>query len=110
VTYWANEWPVSKSAKASDMAKVWKPGEWNSFRIRMEGEIPHITLWVNGELMWEVTERRMTFIAGGKGRHDWPASALVGGVFGGREAFSMAGSWKPGAAHRFRNIAIKILK
>jgi hypothetical protein len=76
----------------------------------MEGEIPHITLWVNGEPMWDVTEPTNDFIAGAREgmiglQAHW--SAVYSEATG---AFSMAGSWKPGAAHRFRNIAIKILK
>jgi len=100
---------VSKGAQATTIAKVWKAGSWNSFRIRMEGDVPRIRLWVNGELMWDVTEPKNDFIAGattgmiGLQAH-WSAVYSEAA-----EAFNMAGSWKPGAAHRFRNIAIKEL-
>ncbi|WP_461100636.1 3-keto-disaccharide hydrolase [Spirosoma koreense] len=100
---------VSKGAHAERIAGVWKAGDWNSFRIRMEGDIPRITLWVNGEQMWEVTEPANDFIAGattgmiGLQAH-WSAVYSEDA-----KAFNMAGSWKPGAAHRFRNIAIKEL-
>ncbi len=105
---------VSKEAHATAITNVWKPNDrmtdgWNSFRIRMEGTIPRIRLWVNGELMWDVTEPTNDFIAGsttgmiGLQAH-W--SAVYSSA---AEAFSMAGSWKPGAAHRFRNIAIRRL-
>ncbi len=101
---------VSKGAHAVNIAKVWKANDWNSFRIRMEGDIPHISLWVNGELMWEVTEPVNDFYAGattgmiGLQAH-WSAVYSAAA-----ESFNMAGSWKPGgAAHRFRNIAIKEL-
>ena len=100
---------ASKGAQAKDITKVWKAGNWNSFRIRMEGDIPRIRLWVNGELMWDVTEPVNDFIAGA-------TSGMIGlqahwsAVYSpAAEAFNMAGSWKPGAAHRFRNIAIKEL-
>jgi hypothetical protein len=46
--------PLSKGARATDIAKVWKTDDWNSFRVRMEGDSPHITLWVNGVQMWDV--------------------------------------------------------
>ncbi|MBC7920935.1 MAG: DUF1080 domain-containing protein [Ferruginibacter sp.] len=102
--------PVSKEAKATDLAKVWKAGGWNSFRIRMEGEVPRITLWVNGVQMWEVTQPTNDFVAGA-------TEGLIGlqahwsAVYSpAARAFSMAGSWKPGAAHRFRHVAIKELK
>ena len=100
---------VSKGAHAADIAKAWKPGTWNSFRIRMEGAVPHIILWVNDQLMWEVTEPVNDFIAGettgmiGLQAH-WSAVYSAAA-----ESFNMANSWKPGAAHRFRNIAIKEL-
>lgn len=100
---------VSKGAQAISISKVWKAGTWNSFRVRMEGDIPRIRLWVNGELMWDVTEPVNDFVAGattgmiGLQAH-W--SAVYSSA---AESFDMAGSWKPGAAHRFRNIAIKEL-
>ncbi|GAB4007567.1 hypothetical protein GCM10028808_11630 [Spirosoma migulaei] len=100
---------VSKGARAETIAKVWKPGEWNSFRIRMEGDIPHIRLWVNDQFMWDVTEPVNDFVAGEtKGMIGLQAhwSAVYSAA---AESFNMANSWKPGAAHRFRNIAIKEL-
>lgn len=100
---------VSKGAQATNIANVWKAGSWNSFRIRMEGDIPRIQLWVNNEPMWDVTEPVNDFVAGA-------TSGMIGlqthwsAVYSpAAEAFEMAGSWKPGAAHRFRNIAIKEL-
>ncbi|MBD2751907.1 3-keto-disaccharide hydrolase [Spirosoma validum] len=100
---------VSKGAQATTIAKVWKANDWNSFRVRMEGDVPRIRLWVNGELMWDVTEPVNDFAAGA-------TTGMVGlqahwsAVYSpAAEAFNMAGSWKPGAAHRFRNIAIKEL-
>src|SRR5687768_17964059 len=30
---------ISQAAEAKDIAKVWKANDWNSFRIRMEGEV-----------------------------------------------------------------------
>ena len=38
----------------TDINTVWKDGEWNSMRIRMVGEAPHMTLWINDTKMWEV--------------------------------------------------------
>jgi hypothetical protein len=28
--------------------KAWKFGDWNTFRIRCEGDLPHLTTWING--------------------------------------------------------------
>src|SRR5256885_147045 len=39
---------VSKGAECAGRAKVWKANDWNSFRIRMIGQVPRITLWING--------------------------------------------------------------
>jgi len=101
---------ISQSATADKLKEVWKPDDWNSFRIRMVGEIPTITLWVNGVMQWEVTQPKNDFVAGategmiGLQSH-W--SALYQPIPGG---FNMPGAWRPGAAHRFRNVAIRTLK
>jgi hypothetical protein len=101
--------PISEQAKTVGRADVWKENDWNSFRIRMEGEIPHITLWINGVQMWDVIQPKNDFIAGvtegmiGLQSH-WTAlfSAAAGDWNG-------LGSWQPGAKHSYRNIAIKEL-
>ena len=101
---------VSKGAQATERAKVWKPNDWNSFRIRMTGDTPHITLWINEVQMWEVTEPVNDFIAGategmiGLQTH-WSATYSPNVA-----EFDMSGSWRPGGAHRFRHIAIKELR
>ena len=100
---------ISQVAVAEKIKDVWKPGDWNSFRIRMEGAVPTVTLWVNGEKMWTVTQPQNDFTAGaisgmiGLQSH-WTATyqATEGG-------FNMPGAWRPNAAHRFRNIGIKEL-
>lgn len=101
--------PVSREAKPIGREKVWRANDWNSFRIRMVGEVPHITLWINGVQMWEVTQPKNDFIAevtqGMVGlQSHWTAlysSTVVG--------WNILDSWAPGATHRFRNIAIKEL-
>jgi hypothetical protein len=98
---------IGKSVQATGMEKIWKADDWNAFRIRMLGEIPTITLWVNDVLIWEVTQPKNDFTAGategmiGLQSH-W--TALYQPIPGG---FNMPGAWRPGAAHRFRNISIK---
>lgn len=101
--------PVSREAKPLGREKVWKANNWNSFRIRMVGEVPHITLWINGVQMWDVTQSQNDFIAGAMQgmigfQSHWTAlysSTVVG--------WNILDSWAPGATHRFRNIAIKEL-
>ncbi len=100
---------ISESAKPESLMDVWKAGDWNAFRIRMVGEVPTISLWINGQKMWEVTQPKNDFTAGavegmiGLQSH-W--TALYPPI---PKGLNMPGAWRPGAAHRFRNIAIKRL-
>ncbi len=101
---------ISKGAKATNKAKAWKPDDWNAFKIRMTGEVPKITLWINGMFMWEVTEPVNDFTAGATAgmiglQAHWSAP-YVASV----QEFDMSGSWRPGASHRYRNVGIKELK
>jgi Domain of Unknown Function (DUF1080) len=99
--------PVSKGAQATAREKVWKANDWNSFRIRMVGDTPHITLWINDVLMWDVIEPRNDFLARAtKGMIAFQChwTALFSEAAGKGMPLS---SWQPGAAHRYRNIAIK---
>ncbi len=99
----------SVGAKALDRDKVWRAGDWNSFRVRMEGEVPHLTLWINGVQMWDVVEPKNDFIAGatvgmiGLQCH-W--TALYSAAAGRGMPLS---SWRPDAAIRFRHLAIREL-
>lgn len=99
----------SKGAKATDREKVWRAGDWNSFRVRMEGDVPHLTLWINDVQMWDVQEPKNDFIAEategmiGLQCH-W--TALYSSAAGSGMPLS---SWRPDAAIKFRNIGIKEL-
>lgn len=101
---------VSKGAQCTDRAKVWKANAWNSFRIRMVGDVPQITLWINGVQMWDVTQPKNDFIAGA-------TSGMIGLQSHWTTLYSPSVTewngltlWAPGAVHRFRNIAIKEIK
>jgi hypothetical protein len=101
---------ISLPGKATAINQVWKPDDWNSFRIRMTGEVPRITLWVNDVQMWDVQQPKNDFIAGAiEGMIGFQShwSALYEPTPGG---FNMPGAWRPGAAHRFRNILVKEIK
>jgi len=90
-----------------DVSTVWKDGEWNSMRLRMVGEAPHMTLWINDQQMWEVKT---------------PKNDQIGGLYGGMiglqlhwsatytEAAGGNGNGLPWSVQRFRNIAIKEIK
>lgn len=98
---------VSNPAKAESLSKVWKAGDWNAFRIRMVGEIPQLTLWVNDVQMWDVAQKQNDFIAGATEgmialQCHW--TAVYSPAAGNGMPLS---SWRPGATHRYRNIALK---
>ena len=46
-------WPFGNRPVPQRLWALWKDGEWNSIRIRMVGEAPHLTLWINGSRLWE---------------------------------------------------------
>lgn len=98
---------VSKGAEAPGRSKVWKANDWNAFRIRMVGDTPQITLWINGMQMWDVKQPKNDFIAGvikgmiGLQSHWTALFSPAAGEWNG------LASWAPGAVHRFRNIGIK---
>ena len=84
-------------AGAAGWEKLWKKDQWNSLRARIEGDVPHITVWLN--------ETKLT---------DWTddKNHLIGGLTDGEIALQVHGgtrSWVLNAHHRFRNIAIKEL-
>ena len=75
---------------------VWKNGQWNHLRARIEGDVPHIQVWLNGT---KITDWRDT------------ANHLPGGAPDGMIALQVHGGnrWIPGAKHRFRNVAVREL-
>lgn len=100
---------IGLPGKAASIQKVWKPDDWNTFRVRMTGSVPRITLWVNDVQMWDVQQPKNDFIAGATEgmigfQSHWTAQYLA--TPGG---FNMPGAWRPGGAHRFRNVRIKEL-
>lgn len=83
---------------------LWKDGDWNSMRVRMIGEAPRITLWINGRQLWEA---------------QMPKNDQVAGIYGGMiglqlhwtatytEAARGLSLGLPWMVQRFRNIAVK---
>lgn len=101
--------PVSVPGNATKLSEVWKAGDWNTFRIRMTGEIPKVTLWINEVEMYSVQQTKNDFIAGAvEGmialQCHWTA------VYAPEASGGMPlSSWVPNAKHRYRNIGIKKL-
>jgi hypothetical protein len=100
---------VSTPVRASGVQRVWRRDGWNAFRIRVVGDVPRVTLWINGVQIYDAQLGRNDLIGGRTDgmialQSHWSAThERVAG------SFDMSSSWKPGAAHRYRNIAIKEL-
>jgi cytochrome c len=100
---------VSTPVEAKGVQSVWRQNDWNAMRIRIVGDVPTVTLWINGTQIYEAKMGRNDLIAGRTAgmialQAHWSATPVP--VTG---SFDMSSSWKPGAAHRFRNVGIKVL-
>lgn len=76
--------------------KAWKRDEWNAVRVRMAGEVPHVTVWFNDVQITDFTDT---------------ANSAIGGITEGPIAIQVhgAGRWRPGGFWRWRNIGIREL-
>ena len=92
----------SGEKSASTWKEHWKKDEWNNIRARIEGDIPHIQVWMNGAQIVDWTDS---------------SNHLPGGAVEGMIAVqvhmndpkSKSQRWVAGGHHRFRNIAVKEL-
>jgi hypothetical protein len=87
---------------ARDWQKYWKKGEWNQIRARIEGDTPHIQVWMNGHQIVDWTDET----------NHLPGGATEGMIAVQVHMTSPDGKnprWLPGRYHRFRNIAVKEL-
>lgn len=87
-----------RSRSTPEYTKAWKKGEWNRLRARIEGDVPHIQVWLNEQPLVDWTDT---------------ANHAAGGAVDGMIALQMHASnqemprWKQGGYHRFRNVAIR---
>jgi hypothetical protein len=81
-------------------AKAWHREEWNTVRARIEGDVPHIMVWVNDRLVTDFTDSA-NHAAHGAG------DALIGIQVHRNDPGSMR--WLPGGFWRWRTIAVKVL-
>jgi hypothetical protein len=83
-----------------DWQKIWKRDDWNSFRVRMTGEAPHVTGWMNGEPIFDYTDDQNHALGG-----------AMDGMIALQLHFTNTNTPRniPHGVHRFRNIAIKEL-
>jgi hypothetical protein len=96
--------PEEREAQARQRAeswqKAWKREAWNSVRARIEGDIPHIIVWINDQLVTDFTDT---------------ANHAAGGATDGMIAIQMHFSdaktprWVDGGFWRWRTIAVKEL-
>ena len=97
--------PEAGSGKKVDREwrKYWKPDTWNHLRARIEGDAPHIQVWLNGTQIvdWHAA------------RNFLPNNATSGMIALQAHRSDPKGKnprWRPeGGFHRFRNLAIKEL-
>jgi hypothetical protein len=89
-----------KSLPTPEYVKHWKKGEWNRLRARIEGDVPHIQVWLNEAPLVDWTDT---------------ANHAAGGAGDGMIALQVHFSnektprWKPGGFHRFRDIVVREL-
>lgn len=89
-----------KAQRDNGYEKVWKRETWNNVRARIEGNPPHIQVWINGTKVTDFTDT---------------ANHAADGAEDGHIALQMHRSnkltprWVDGGFHRWRNIGIKIL-
>lgn len=88
--------PPGRAVPTLSWQDVWRRESWNSIRARIEGDVPHIQVWINGAWV-----------------RDWQDTAnhAVGGATDGMIAIQIHGGGRalPGGFWRWRNIAVKEL-
>ena len=87
-----------ETTPAKDWRRVWKEGDWNALRVRVEGAAPRIQVWLNGT---QITDFQDT------------ANHAAGGAVEGMIAVQVHGGearWRKDGFQRFRNIAVKRLR
>ena len=76
---------------------AWTRDDWNTVRIRVQGEVPRATVWINDTLVSDAVDA---------------ANHAVGGIVEGRIALQIHGGtarWQPAGFWRWRNIGIRKL-
>lgn len=86
--------------RMQDWQKIWKKDDWNSFRVKMVGEVPKVEIWMNEVKIVDYQDDK---------------NHALGGVYAGQIALQQhytnptTPRSVPNGVHRFRNIAIKEL-
>ncbi len=76
--------------------KAWKREAWNEVRLRVEGDIPHVTVWINDQVVTDSTDK---------------SNRAEGGIVSGPIAIQVHGGtrWVQAGFWRWRNIGIREL-
>jgi hypothetical protein len=86
-----------------DWEKYWKKGTWNHIRARIEGDAPHIQVWLNGTQVADWTALKSFLPNSGN-------SGMIALQAHRSNPKAKNSRWVPqGGFHRFRNVAIKEL-
>jgi hypothetical protein len=96
--------PTSETGdkSATEWQKHWKKGEWNHLRARIEGDVPHIQVWMNGQQIVDWTDSANHLA-------DGATDGMIAVQVHRSDPNSATSRWKPGGLHRYRNIAVKEL-
>jgi len=90
--------PQTGPGESSDPGmKAWKREDWNTVRIRVAGDVPHATVWINVYFVSDATDTE---------------NHAFNGMVEGPIAIQIHGGtvrWQPGGFWRWRNLAIKEL-
>jgi hypothetical protein len=97
-----NDAQREEAARQRDAAwqRAWKREAWNTIRARIEGDVPHITVWINGQQVTDFTDT---------------ANHAANGATDGMIAIQMhytdekTPRWVDGGFWRWRAIAVKEL-
>jgi hypothetical protein len=76
---------------------AWKREDWNTVRVRVAGDVPHATVWINDQQISDATDTE-----------NHALNAMIEGPL----AIQIHGGtvrWQPGGFWRWRNLAIKEL-
>ena len=85
-----------KNALSDHYQNYWKKDDWNALRARIDGAVPHITVWLNGQKVTDWTDT---------------ANHAADGAVEGHIALQVHGGkrWVKGGFHRFRRIGVREL-
>jgi hypothetical protein len=83
-----------------DWQRHWKRDDWNSLRVRMTGEAPHITVWMNGQ---QIVDFQDTANHAANGAREGMLAVQI--HFSGEKT----PRWVEGGKHRYRVIAVREL-